>query len=94
MLWECLLVQFLDDKDYAKIIKTTTNPLDLAKDEIPVLLDVDNDKVVDHLDICDNSVVGNNDVGPDGCNKEKKDSDFDGISDEKINVQILHLVQL
>ena len=78
-----LVSSVLDDKDYAKIIKTTTNPLDLAKDEIPVLLDVDNDKVVDHLDICDNSVVGNNDVGPDGCNKEKKDSDFDGISDEK-----------
>ncbi len=55
----------------------------MAKDEIPVLLDVDNDKVVDHLDICDNSVVGNNDVGPDGCSKEEKDSDFDGISDEK-----------
>ena len=65
-----LVSSVLDDKDYAKIIKITTNPLDLAKDEIPVLLDVDNDKVVDHLDICDNSVVGNNDVGPDGCNKE------------------------
>ncbi|HKM18591.1 MAG TPA: TolC family protein, partial [Aliarcobacter sp.] len=78
-----LVSSVLDDKDYAKIIKTTTNPLDLAKDEIPVLLDVDNDKVVDHLDICDNSVVGNNDIGADGCSKEKKDSDFDGISDEK-----------
>lgn len=78
-----LVSSVLDDKDYAKIIKTTTNPLDLAKDEIPVLLDVDNDKVVDHLDICDNSVVGNNDVGADGCNKEEKDSDFDGIPDSK-----------
>src|SRR5574344_2836830 len=72
-----LVSSVLDDKDYAKIIKTTTNPLDLPKDEIPVLLDVDNDKVVDHLDICDNSVVGNNDIGPDGCNKAEKDSDFD-----------------
>src|SRR5574344_288990 len=78
-----LVSSVLDDKDYAKIIKTTTNPLDLAKDEIPVLLDVDNDKVVDHLDICDNSVVGNNDIGADGCNKEEKDSDFDGIPDSK-----------
>ncbi|MGJ0303314.1 TolC family outer membrane protein [Aliarcobacter cryaerophilus] len=78
-----LVSSVLDDKDYAKIIKTTTNPLDLPKDEIPVLLDVDNDKVVDHLDICDNSVVGNNDIGPDGCNKEEKDSDFDGIPDSK-----------
>ncbi|MCT7482789.1 TolC family outer membrane protein [Aliarcobacter cryaerophilus] len=78
-----LVSSVLDDKDYAKIIKTTTNPLDLPKDEIPVLLDVDNDKVVDHLDICDNSVVGNNDVGADGCNKEEKDSDFDGIPDSK-----------
>lgn len=78
-----LVSSVLDDKDYAKIIKTTTNPLDLPKDEIPVLLDVDNDKVVDHLDICDNSFVGNNDIGPDGCNKEEKDSDFDGIPDSK-----------
>ncbi|MGJ0313360.1 TolC family outer membrane protein [Aliarcobacter cryaerophilus] len=78
-----LVSSVLDDKDYAKIIKTTTNPLDLPKDEIPVLLDVDKDGVVDHLDICDNSVVGNNDIGPDGCNKEEKDSDFDGIPDSK-----------
>lgn len=78
-----LVSSVLDDKDYAKIIKTTTNPLDLPKDEIPVLLDVDNDKIVDHLDICDNSVVGNNDIGADGCNKEEKDSDFDGIPDSK-----------
>lgn len=78
-----LVGSVLDEKDYAKIIKTTTNPLDLAKDEIPVLLDVDKDGVVDHLDICDNSVRGNNNIMPDGCNKEKKDSDFDGISDDK-----------
>lgn len=78
-----LVSSVLDEKDYAKIVKTTINPLDLAKDEIPVLLDADNDKIPDHLDICDNSVVGNNDIGPDGCNKEKKDSDFDGIPDDK-----------
>jgi len=78
-----LVGSVLDEKDYAKIVKTTTNPEDIAKDKLPVVLDVDNDGIVDHLDICDNSVVGNDDVAPYGCNVGEKDSDFDGIPDSK-----------
>ncbi|RBQ25941.1 MULTISPECIES: TolC family outer membrane protein [Arcobacteraceae] len=78
-----LVSSVLDEKDYANVIKVTTNPFDILKDELPVELDVDKDGIVDHLDICDNSVVGNDDITPYGCNQYEKDSDFDGIPDSK-----------
>ncbi|WP_418185524.1 TolC family protein [Aliarcobacter vitoriensis] len=78
-----LVSSVLDEKDYANVIKVTTNPFDVLEDELPVYLDVDKDGIVDHLDICDNSVVGNDDITPYGCNAEQKDSDFDGIPDSK-----------
>jgi len=51
-------------------------------DTVPVKLDVDNDKVPDDLDLCDNSLFGEN-IMPDGCKKTRLDSDSDGIADSK-----------
>jgi len=50
-------------------------------DTIPTKLDVDEDNIVDNIDLCDNSLEGNN-IMPYGCKKLKYDSDFDGISDD------------
>lgn len=78
-----LVSSVLEESDYMKVIKPTSNPFDMPKDELPVNLDVDKDNVVDHLDICDNSVLGKDDITAYGCNVNKKDSDFDGIFDDK-----------
>jgi len=51
-------------------------------DTVPVKLDVDNDKIPDDLDLCDNSLPGDN-IMPDGCKKTFLDSDGDGVSDSK-----------
>jgi len=51
-------------------------------DTVPVKLDVDNDKVADDLDLCDNSLPGDN-IMPDGCKKALLDSDGDGVVDSK-----------
>jgi len=77
-----LVSSVLDEQDYANIVKVTTKPFDIVEDELPINLDVDKDGIVDRLDICDNSIVGNDDITPYGCNQDKKDSDFDGIPDD------------
>jgi len=77
-----LVSSVLDEKDYANIVKVTTKPFDIVEDELPINLDVDKDGIVDRLDICDSSIVGNDDITAYGCNQEKKDSDFDGIPDD------------
>ncbi len=78
-----MVSSIVEDKDYNKLINPTINPLVVVEDELPVNYDVDGDGIVDSLDICDNSVLGQDDITPYGCNKEKKDSDFDGIPDSK-----------
>lgn len=78
-----LVSSVVEEKDYSKLINPTINPLSIVKDELPVNKDVDNDGIVDNLDICDNSVLGKDDIAPYGCAKTQKDSDFDGIPDSK-----------
>lgn len=78
-----MVSSIVEDKDYNKLINPTINPFAVVKDELPVNYDVDNDGIVDSLDICDNSVLGKDDITPYGCNQEEKDSDFDGIPDSK-----------
>jgi len=51
-------------------------------DTLPVKLDVDNDKIADDLDLCDNSLPGEN-IMPYGCKKTYLDSDGDGVTDSK-----------
>ena len=77
-----LLVQStVDSAQYNKIIHPTLNPFDITKDELPVNKDIDGDGIVDSLDICDNSILGNDDITPYGCSQKEKDSDFDGVPD-------------
>ena len=78
-----LVSSVVDEAEYNKLIKPTLKPFDIVKDELPINLDADKDGIVDNLDICDNSVVGNNDIKPYGCSQQEKDSDFDGIPDYK-----------
>lgn len=78
-----MVSSIVEDKDYNKLINPTINPLNVVEDELPVNYDVDGDGIVDSLDICDNSVLGQDDITPYGCNKQEKDSDFDGIPDSK-----------
>lgn len=78
-----MVSSIVENKDYNKLINPTVNPLAVVKDELPVNYDVDNDGIVDSLDICDNSVLGKDDITPYGCNQNLKDSDFDGIPDIK-----------
>jgi len=47
-------------------------------DTIPVKYDVDNDKIVDDKDLCDNSLLDSN-IMPYGCIKMRRDSDGDGV---------------
>ncbi|WP_207562407.1 TolC family outer membrane protein [Sulfurimonas aquatica] len=51
-------------------------------DSVPVSLDVDNDKIVDNQDICDNSLQESS-VMPYGCVQPNPDSDGDGIFDSQ-----------
>jgi len=51
-------------------------------DTLPVKYDVDNDKIDDSEDLCDNSLLTNN-IMPDGCVKLTRDSDGDGVIDAK-----------
>ena len=71
-----------DQAQYNKIASPTLNPFDVIEDELPVNRDVDSDKVVDVLDICDNSLDDDN-ITPYGCVQKVKDSDLDGIIDSK-----------
>ncbi len=49
-------------------------------DTAPVKLDADNDTIRDSIDLCDNSLVGDN-IMPSGCKKLVRDNDADGVSD-------------
>ena len=51
-------------------------------DTVPVSYDVDNDKIVDNEDLCDNSLLENN-IMPYGCVKMTRDSDGDGVINSK-----------
>jgi adhesin transport system outer membrane protein len=51
-------------------------------DTLPVKYDVDNDKIADDEDLCDNSLLENN-IMPYGCVKMTRDSDGDGIINSK-----------
>ncbi|HFB53969.1 MAG TPA: hypothetical protein ENJ67_04485 [Sulfurimonas autotrophica] len=51
-------------------------------DTVPVSYDVDNDKIADDEDLCDNSLLENN-IMPYGCVKMTRDSDGDGIINSK-----------
>ena len=61
----------------AKVNLYTGEPAHEILDVIPVKLDVDNDKIVDNEDLCDNSLLENN-IMPYGCKKQKLDIDSDG----------------
>lgn len=52
-------------------------------DTLPFKLDVDDDKVVDNLDLCDNSLKEDN-IMPYGCKKVNRDDDNDSIFNEKV----------
>lgn len=47
-------------------------------DTLPVSYDVDNDKIADNIDLCDNSLKGDN-IMPYGCVKVQVDDDKDGV---------------
>ncbi len=47
-------------------------------DTLPIKFDTDNDTIRDNLDLCDNSLKGNN-IMPDGCKEKINDNDRDGI---------------
>ena len=55
-------------------------------DTVPVKYDVDNDKIADDEDLCDNSLLQNN-IMPYGCIKMTRDSDGDGIINVKDKCQ-------
>lgn len=71
-----------DETQYNEIISPTVQPYVVVEDTLPVNLDVDKDGIVDNLDICDNSIRGNN-ITPYGCAQRATDSDFDGVIDDK-----------
>ena len=70
-----------DDADYYDLVslKGKTNSM---KDELPVKLDSDNDKIVDAQDMCVNSEI-NSTVMPYGCVKFVEDQDDDGVLDDQ-----------
>ncbi len=77
-----LVSSLLDEASYDEIVSVTKNPYDVKEDKLPVRLDVDGDKIVDSLDICDNSAKGVN-IKPYGCVQKELDTDFDGVPDTR-----------
>ncbi len=61
---------FSDDEDYEIL------------DTVPIKFDVDNDKISDDIDLCDNSLKENN-IMPYGCKKRILDDDDDGIKNSE-----------
>ena len=51
-------------------------------DTLPISFDVDDDKITDNIDQCDNSLENDN-IMPDGCRKRYIDNDRDGVVDVK-----------
>jgi Outer membrane protein len=80
-----LLVMALtnEEAEYLKKVNLSTDAeAHEILDTLPVQLDVDNDMIADDIDLCDNSLAGNN-IMPYGCKKIVQDSDKDGVADEK-----------
>jgi adhesin transport system outer membrane protein len=80
-----LLVMALtnEEAEYLKKVNLSTNEdAHEILDTLPVQLDVDNDMIADDIDLCDNSLAGNN-IMPYGCKKIAQDSDKDGVPDAK-----------
>jgi len=69
-----------DAKEYRARVNIGVEELEEKLDIIPVKFDVDNDKIVDGLDICDNSIQKDT-IMPYGCVKTVADIDFDGVRD-------------
>ena len=69
-----------DEKEYRARVNLDVDKVTQELDKLPITLDVDNDKISDELDLCDNSHP-NNDIMPYGCRSIKEDSDFDGVAD-------------
>ena len=71
-----------DSESYQAEVGLSDNSSDGKEflDTIPVKLDVDNDNIVDNLDLCDNSLMGDS-IMPYGCKKIHRDSDGDGVFD-------------
>jgi len=69
-----------DEKEYRTRVNLGVEEVTQTLDTLPISLDVDNDKIADELDICDNSKPNNN-IMPYGCQIKQKDSDFDGVAD-------------
>ena len=73
-----------DTKEFDSRVNLYVNN-DAAKeqlDTLPVKYDVDNDKIADDEDLCDNSLLENN-IMPYGCVQIQRDSDRDGVVDSK-----------
>ena len=70
-----------EDTQYYKTVGLQDGYEDI-KDELPINLDVDNDRVPDAQDICVNSEA-NTTVMPYGCKRFVEDRDGDGIMDDK-----------
>ncbi|MEO1938566.1 MAG: OmpA family protein, partial [Sulfurimonas sp.] len=70
-----------DTKEYESRVNLYVNANEKeVLDTVPVEYDVDNDKIVDSEDLCDNSLLNTN-IMADGCIKTTRDSDGDGIID-------------
>ncbi|MEN4053619.1 TolC family outer membrane protein [Sulfurimonas sp. NWX79] len=72
-----------DTKEFdARVNLYINSDADQVIDTLPVKYDVDNDKIADDEDLCDNSLLENN-IMPYGCVKMTRDSDGDGIINSK-----------
>ncbi|MCK9337486.1 MAG: TolC family outer membrane protein [Arcobacteraceae bacterium] len=71
-----LLVKHLTDdtNTIAQNVNINTNEkAHFIKDTLPIIYDVDNDKIVDSVDLCNNS-LSDKDIMPYGCEQDKHDS--------------------
>ena len=70
-----------DESKYTSQVNLYTNTeAKEVLDTTPTKLDTDHENIPDNLDLCDNSLAGNN-IMPYGCKKTALDSDGDGVLD-------------
>lgn len=69
-----------DDSHLSAVNLWTNEDAHEILDELPVKLDSENDAIADDIDLCDNSLKGDN-IMPYGCKKVSQDSDRDGVID-------------
>jgi adhesin transport system outer membrane protein len=69
-----------DEKEYRARVNLDVEEVKEELDTLPITLDVDNDKISDELDLCDNSKPNDN-IMPYGCESTKDDTDLDGVID-------------